>query len=126
MVKRNKVPIFIKHFIIEQKEKNNLLSLHNIVDLINNKYNIELNKSTISKILKNKNIFLNINSNNICRINNFNNLKIEELLFEWINKNQNSSLILTDNIIKLKANKIAINNDILNYNFTNGNLWRFK
>ena len=81
MVKRTKIHLYIQHFLIEQKESNNLLTNTNLITLVKSNYNLNIDKSTVSKILKNKNKFLNIPSNNSCKIVNNNLIEVEDLLF---------------------------------------------
>ena len=42
MVKRTKIPIYIKHFLIEQKESNNLLTNNDLVTLVKTNYNLNI------------------------------------------------------------------------------------
>ena len=126
MTKHSKISIHIKKFIIESKLKNNLLNNTNLVQLVKIKYNLNISRSTISKILKNKDLYTTLTSSNNFRIRNQNFHLIYEKLYEWINLNKNSDLVITDNILKIKANQIAEQNNIKNFNINNGAIYRFK
>ena len=114
MTKHSKISIHMKKFIIESKLKNNLLNNTNLVQLVKIKYNLNISRSTISKILKNKDLYATLTSSNNFRIRNQNFHLIYDKLYEWINLNKNSELFITDNILKIKANQIAEQNNIKN------------
>ena len=123
---RSKIPIKIKKFICEVKEKDNSLKLNDIRTMLKEKFNIYISKPAISRIIKRKNEYLNTFQQNECRIKSAKEERLEKELFIWFKDKENNNLTLTENLIIAQAIKIATKLDINTLKFSRGWLQGFK
>ena len=116
---RNSIKIYIKRDICDFKKGNSNAKLVDIVRMVKFKHNLLLNKSTISKILKNTNKWGNCSISNSKRYRSPKLIDLENKLYDWIIRALHNNIILNDQLLIEQAKKIATVQQKENFKFRN-------
>ena len=125
-IKRNSYSINEKKAICEYYDKHPNSTLSEISNYVNIYFKKKVPLSTLSGIIKNKEVIHNIKNSNNKKIKNRININLENSLYNWFIKAQNSGITITDLILQEQAKRIGQKMEINNFKYSKGWIDNFK